>query len=94
MREEKQDGRSVYNPNRLLDTLMQRLKLQSDGALSLKLKVAKNVITSIRNGSLPVAASMLLWMRDATGMSVDELRMLMGDRRKKCRLAYARIRQR
>jgi plasmid maintenance system antidote protein VapI len=92
MAHDKPIAHGVYNPNRLLDTLIERMNLNSDNALSKKLKVAKDVISSIRHGQLPIAASMLIWMHEATGISICELRALMGDRRTKCRLSYAMVR--
>lgn len=83
------DGSSAYNPNRLLDALLQRLGLQSDNALSRKLKVARGVIAGIRRGRLPVGASLLLWMHEATGIAIEELRRMLGDRRAKFRPCYA-----
>ncbi|SNS33359.1 hypothetical protein SAMN06265795_102258 [Noviherbaspirillum humi] len=77
---------STYNPNRLLDALIERLKVGSDTGLSKKLKVAKNVINSMRLGTMPVGASMLMWMHEATGISMAELRALLGDRRMKFRV--------
>jgi hypothetical protein len=74
-----------YNPAALLDALAQRLQLNGDHALSRKLKVAKHVLANIRRGTLPICASMLLWMHEASGISIDELRRLMGDRRATCR---------
>jgi len=62
-----------------------RLGLQSDVALSRRLKIARHVIGNIRAGRLQIGGSMLLWMHEATGISIDELRRLMGDRRAKCR---------
>jgi len=82
---------SSYNPNKLLNTVNARLGVTSDGALSRKLKVARNVISDIRAGRLQVGGSMLLWLHEATGLSVDELRRLMGDRRAKCRLSVSVI---
>ncbi|HYD96800.1 MAG TPA: hypothetical protein VEC01_15835 [Noviherbaspirillum sp.] len=78
----------AYDPNRLLNTLIDRLGVRSDNALSRRLKVAGNVIRDMRDGRIPVAGSMLLWMQEVTGISVDELRGLLGDRRAKCRLHY------
>jgi hypothetical protein len=89
MTENEQATPRVYSPNRLLDALIARMGLQSDGALSRKLKVAKTVIRNIRHGRLPIGASMLMWMHEATGISICELRALMGDRRAKFRLNYA-----
>lgn len=77
-----------YSPARLLDFLQKQLNLQGDGALSRKLKVASSVIRKIRHGVLPIGASMLLWMQEATGIHVEDLRRQMGDRRGKLRLCY------
>jgi len=79
---------SSYDPNQLLNTLLHRLGLNSDSALSRKLRVAGDVISEIRNGRVQVCGSMLLWMHEATGISVEELRSLMGDRRAKSRLSF------
>jgi hypothetical protein len=88
---QQEQAHAAYNPNRLLDTLIERMGLANDGALSRRLRVAKTVIWNIRHGRLPVCASMLLWMHEATGISISELRALMGDRRTKCRLSYALV---
>jgi ribosome-binding protein aMBF1 (putative translation factor) len=91
MMEQGKKSNIVYDPNQLIDALIRHLGLKSDGALSRKLKVAKSVIRKIRHGQLPIGASMLMWMHEATGISIDELRALMGDRRSKFRLNVARI---
>jgi len=83
------EGRVTYNPNHLLDALMQHLGISSDGALSRRLKIARDVIANIRRGTVPVCASMLLWMQEASGIDVNELRRLMGDRRAKYRLSIS-----
>jgi len=80
---------AAYDPNLLLDALMHHLGIDSDGALSRRLKVARDVIRSIRQGTMPVCASMLMWMQEATGIGIDELRRIMGDRRGKCRLGFS-----
>ena len=78
-----------YNPNRLLDTLRERMKLKNDAALSRALEVAPPVISKIRHRTLPVGASLLIRMHEVTEMSIRELRDLMGDRRTKYRLSDA-----
>lgn len=78
-----------YNPNRLLDTLRDRMKLKNDAALSRALEVAPPVISKIRHRTLPVGASLLIRMHEVTEMSIRELRDLMGDRRTKYRLSDA-----
>lgn len=78
-----------YNPNQLLDALLQNMQLKNDAALSRKLEVAPPVISKIRHYRLPVSASVLLRMHEVTGMSIKDLRFLMGDRRNKYRLSDA-----
>lgn len=78
---------TAYHPERLLDCLIRQMRLSSDEELSRLLRVAPRVIRQIRAGTMPVGASMLLWMAEATGMSVTELRALMGDRRRTCRIS-------
>jgi hypothetical protein len=47
------------------------------------------VISKIRHHRLPVGASLLIRMHEVTGMSIRDLRDLMGDRRTKYRLSDA-----
>lgn len=78
---------TTYDPNYLLDTLIEKLRLKNDAALSRKLEVAPPVISKIRHGRLPVGASMLIRMHEESGLSIAELRRLMGDRRTKFRIS-------
>jgi len=77
----------TYDPNRLIDYLIERLNLKNDAALSRVLEVAPPVISKIRHRRLPVGASMLIRMHEETGMTVRELRDVMGDRRSKIRIS-------
>jgi F0F1-type ATP synthase beta subunit len=76
-----------YDPNHLLDTLIQKLAIKNDAALSRALEVAPPVISKIRHSRLPVGASLLIRMHEVSGMSIRELRQLMGDRRAKFRIS-------
>lgn len=78
-----------YNPNRLLDILLGKMQLKNDAALARMLEVAPPVISKIRHHRLPVGASLLIRMYEVTGMSIRDLRDLMGDRRAKYRLSDA-----
>ncbi|NEX60479.1 hypothetical protein [Noviherbaspirillum galbum] len=82
-------GQETYDPNRLLDTLLEKMNLKNDAALSRMLEVAPPVISKIRHRRLPIGASLLIRMHETTGMSIRELRDLMGDRRTKYRLSDA-----
>lgn len=79
----------VYNPGHLLDTLIERLQLKNDGALAKVLNVAGSTITRIRRRRIPIAAAVLIRMHEVTGLTIGDLRYLMGDRRKKFQLSHA-----
>ncbi len=78
---------SAYNPGRLLDTLAERLGAKNDAALSRALEVAPPVLSKIRHGRLPVGATILLRMHEASAIPIRELRDLMGDRRSRMRMS-------
>ncbi len=79
-----------YDPDQLLDALIEAMQLTNDRALARRLNVAEAVVRNIRRRKLPVSGSMLMWMHEATGISIAELRRLMGDRRTKFRLSNVR----
>ena len=89
MAEHALSSQESYNPNHLLDFLIEKMALKNDAALSRKLEVAPPVISKIRHRRLPIGASLLIRMHEVTGMSIRELRDLMGDRRTKYRLSDA-----
>lgn len=76
-----------YSVPALLDALTRQLNLKNDAALSRALEVAPPVISKVRNGKLPVGASLLIRMHEVSGLSILELRHLMGDRREKFRIS-------
>ncbi len=77
----------AYDPNNLLDSLIEKLHLNTDAALSRALEVAPPVISKIRHRRLPVGASLLIRMHEVSDLSIRELRILMGDRREKFRIS-------
>ncbi|CAH0281144.1 hypothetical protein SRABI118_03782 [Massilia sp. Bi118] len=79
----------AYNPNRLLDTLLQNMRLKNDAALSRILELAPPIISKIRHQRLPVSASVLIRMHEVTELSIRDLRFLMGDRRERYRVSNA-----
>jgi hypothetical protein len=78
-----------YDPNNLLDKVLDKLKLKNDAALARVLEVGPPVISKIRHHRLPVGASLLIRMHEVTDLSILELRKLMGDRRSKFRVSSA-----
>lgn len=77
----------AYDPNNLLNTLIERMHLRNDAELARRLRISTGIVQKIRAGQLAVGASMLIWMQEATGISVQALRSLLGDRRAKARLS-------
>ncbi|MES2077022.1 MAG: hypothetical protein V4462_15530, partial [Pseudomonadota bacterium] len=49
----------TYNPNRVLDAIIEKLQLKNDAALSRALEVAPPVISKIRHNTLPIGATIL-----------------------------------
>jgi hypothetical protein len=76
-----------YDPDNLLASLIGRLKLKNDAALSRALEVSPPVISKIRHRRLPVTGSLLIRMHEVTDLSIGELRLLLGDRRNKFRIS-------
>jgi plasmid maintenance system antidote protein VapI len=83
----EQIAQPKYNPDNLLNSLLNRMQLKNDAALARALEVAPPVISKIRHRRLPVGASILIRMHEVSDMSIAELRQLLGDRRKKYRLS-------
>src|ERR1700710_1919490 len=80
-------SQNEYNPDKLLDALLDRLVLKNDAALARALEVAPPVISKIRHRRLPVGASILIRMHEVSNLPIRELRDLMGDRREKFRIS-------
>ncbi|WP_306392069.1 hypothetical protein [Telluria beijingensis] len=66
-----------YDPNRVLDAIISRLRLKNDAALSRLLEVAPPVISKIRHSTLPIGATLLIRMHEESDFSIGELRALM-----------------
>lgn len=64
--------------NKLLDTLLEKLGLKNDAALSRALEVAPPVVSKIRHARLPIGAGLLIKMHDLTGMTINDMRVILG----------------
>ncbi len=67
-----------YNPAKLLDTMLERLKLKNDAALSRVLLLPPPVLSKIRNKHTSITSAIVLRMHDITGWSIADMRSLMG----------------
>lgn len=79
--------RLEYNPDYLLESLIKKLNLKNDAALSRALEVSPPVISKIRHRRLPVTGSLLIRMHEVTELSIKDLQALLGDRRNKFRIS-------
>jgi hypothetical protein len=82
----KVNEQEAYDPNHLLDSLIEKLHLKNDAALARALEVAPPVISKLRHHRLPVGASLLIQMQEISDLRIKELRALMGDHRDKFRM--------
>jgi hypothetical protein len=81
MREAMERARSAeppsFVPNKLLDTLIERMQLKNDAELSRRLGVPAPVISQMRHRKLPVGATMLLRMHEESNIPIAELKELL-----------------
>jgi hypothetical protein len=70
-----------YDPNRLLDFLIERLQLKNDAALARTLSIMPPMISKVRSRRAAVSPALLVVMHEASGITIEELREQMGDRR-------------
>ena len=70
-----------YEPSHLLDNVRAHLGLATDAALASKLGVQPSVLSKLRHWRAPVSAALLISMQEESGLTIRDLRALMGDRR-------------
>jgi hypothetical protein len=70
-----------YDPNRLVDALREHLGLDNDAELARKLRVRPPTLSKVRNRRVAVSPALLIAMHEASGLTIRDLRWLMGDRR-------------
>lgn len=71
----------AVNPNNLLNASLRMLKLKNDAQLARKLGIDPPILSRIRHHRLPVGAMLLIRLNELTGLTIQELRALMGDLR-------------
>lgn len=67
---------SSFVPNKLLDTLIEKMKLKNDAELCRVLEVQPPIISKIRHRKLAVGATILLRMHEKSDISIKELKEL------------------
>jgi plasmid maintenance system antidote protein VapI len=69
------------NSNSLIDALLDRFSLKNDAALCRILNISPALISKLRHKKTRITADLLITMHEFTGLSIKELRNLMGDLR-------------
>lgn len=64
-------------PDRLLDFLIERLRLKNDAALCRVLRIPPPVVSKIRHQKLAIGAGMLIRMHEITGLSIYGLKAVL-----------------
>ncbi|MGB7192381.1 MAG: hypothetical protein WBD81_02885 [Collimonas pratensis] len=77
------DDQVPYDPNRLLDALIKKFRLKNDGELAQLLEVHPTVISKVRHYRFPIGATLLISMHEVSGLTIAELRALIGGYGKK-----------
>jgi len=72
---------SSFVPNKLLDTLIQRMQLKNDAELCRVLEVQPPIISKIRHRKLNVGATILLRMHEKSNIPIRELKELTAEAR-------------
>jgi hypothetical protein len=67
---------SNFVPNKLLDTLIERMHLKNDAELCRVLEVQPPIISKIRRRKLNVGATILLRMHEKSNIPIRELKEL------------------
>jgi hypothetical protein len=76
-----------YDPELFLNSLLDRMHLTQDAQLAKRLRMDKRLLSKIRERRLQISGSMLMHMQEATGITISELRRILGDRRSTSRMA-------
>jgi hypothetical protein len=71
----------------MLDHLIQQMQIGGDAELANVLGVQQGLLRQIRRRQQRVGAELLIRINDMTGIEIRELRIVMGDRRKRTRLS-------
>jgi plasmid maintenance system antidote protein VapI len=67
-----------YRPDAVLDAVIEKMGLKNDAALARILEVAPPVVSKIRHHRVAIGAAMLIYLHEASGMSIKELKTLAG----------------
>lgn len=65
------------NSGYLFDVIISKMNLKNDAALGRLLRLNAPAVSKIRNGRMPLGASIIIRVHEETGMSIKEIKSLM-----------------
>jgi hypothetical protein len=71
----------IFDPSKLLDLIKEQFGLQTDSELAVLLNMTSPQISRIRHWGQPLSASALIKIHEISGLSIERLKQLCGDRR-------------
>ena len=71
-----------YHPEAVLDTVIRQMGLKNDAELARALTVQPPVISKVRRRRTALSDGLLLRIHEESGLSIKELKALMGERPK------------
>lgn len=81
----------TYNPGYLFDIIGKKFSVKTDVQLGILLGVGNPSICKIRHRIQPISGSLLIRIHEITGLSIRELKDMMGDRRSKQRASKNKL---
>ena len=81
----------TYNPAHLFDIIGEKFKIKTDVQMGMFLGIGNPSICKIRHRIQPISGSLLIRIHEITGLSIPELKDMMGDRRTKQRASKNKL---
>jgi Spy/CpxP family protein refolding chaperone len=85
------DDRTKYMPSRLFDLVCKQHALKTDRELAHLLGIGSPQTCRVRHGLQPLSGQLLIRIHEVTGMQIQQLKILMGDRRSQHRPSRAKL---
>lgn len=88
---DKEGQKKDFDPSKLLDIIKVRYGILTDSELAGLLNMTSPQISRIRHGGRPLSASALIKIHELSGMPIERLKTLCGDRRASQRVRRAHV---
>jgi hypothetical protein len=85
------DENNNYMPSKLFDLICQQRGLKTDRELAQLLGIGSPQTCRVRHGIQPLSGKLLIRIHEVTGIQIQQLKVLMGDRRSQYRPSRAKL---